>query len=75
MEDEEFWYYLGGHIRFKKHPKEDELNADWCLRCGEGLADFKRKTRDEHDKKNHPDYFTARSGIKRNDFFNEEDLK
>jgi len=75
MEDEEFWYYLGGHIRFKKHPKEDELTADWCLRCGEGLADFKRKTRDEHDKKNHPDYFTARTGIKRNNFFSKEDLK
>ena len=75
MEDEEFWYYLDGHIRFKKHPKENELNTVWCPRCGEKLADFKIKTRDEHDKRNHPDYFIAQSGIKRNNFFSKEDLK
>ncbi len=75
MEDEEFRYYFGGHIRFKKYPKEDELTADWCPLCGEKLADFKIKTRDKHDKRHHPDYFTALTGIKRNDFFKKEDLK
>jgi len=75
MEDEEFRYYFGGHIRFKKHPKEDELTADWCPLCGEKLADFKIKTRVEHDKRHHPGYHTAQTGIKRNNFFNKEDLK
>ena len=75
MIDGEFRYYLGGHIRFKKHPKEDELTADWCPLCGEKLADFKIETRVNHDRRHHPGYHTTQTGIKRNNFFGKEDLK
>jgi len=75
MEDEEFRYYLGGHIRFKKHPKEDKRIIDWCPLCGKKLTDFKIKTRHDHDKRYHPDYHASQTGIKRKDFFKKENLK
>ncbi len=74
MEDDEFEYLFGDHIRFKKHPKEDDVKIDWCPFCGETL-DFKIKTRDKHDKRYHPGYFTTITGIKQKDFFKKEDLK
>jgi len=51
-----------------------KMLIDWCPICGKQLDDFKIKTRHEHDKRNHPDYFTAQTGIKRNNF-SKEDLK
>jgi len=48
---------------------------DWCPICKKNLKDFEIKTRREHDKRYHPDYVTAQTGIKRNNFFSKEDLK
>ena len=74
-EDDEFRYFFGGHIRFKKNPKDDEMLIDWCPVCGEKLADLKIETRANHDKKFHPDYVTLQSGINREDLFDKEKLK
>jgi len=75
MEDDEFRYYLGGHIRFKKHPKKDEMLIEYCPICCADLPDFKIKTRVNHDRRYHPGYHTSQTGIKRNNFFSKEDLK
>ena len=48
---------------------------DWCPICGMELDDDTQKSRWEHDKRYHPDYFTAQTRIKRNNFFSKEDLK
>jgi len=48
---------------------------DWCPICGKKLSDSFKKTRWEHDKKFHPNYFTAQTGLERNDLFYKEKLK
>jgi len=48
---------------------------DYCPICKEKFPDFKIKTRENHDNKYHPDYVTYQTGIKREDFFDKEDLK
>lgn len=48
---------------------------DWCPICGKKLGNSFKKSRLEHDKKFHPDYFTAQTGVKRNDLTCKEKLK
>lgn len=38
----------------KYFPEEDELPIDWCPICEEKMPDFKRKTRQKHNKLKHP---------------------
>lgn len=38
----------------KYYPEEDELPIDWCPICEEKMPDFKRKTRQQHNKLKHP---------------------
>ncbi len=52
-----------------------KIMIDLCPICGENLKDFKIETRDKHDKRYHPSYFTALTGIKQKDFFKKENLK
>jgi len=52
-----------------------KMLIDWCSICGENLRDFEIETRLNHNKRYHPDYHTAQTGIKRNNFFSKEDLK
>lgn len=48
---------------------------DWCPWCGMKLKDDTQKSRWNHDKKFHPGYFTAQTGLKRNDLFDKENLQ
>jgi len=52
-----------------------KMRIDWCPICGKKLEDFEIETRVNHDRRNHPGYHTAQTGIKRNNFFSKEDLK
>jgi len=52
-----------------------KMLIDWCPICSKKLLDDSNKSRWEHDKKFHPNYFTAQTGIKRNDLFIKEKLK
>lgn len=48
---------------------------EWCPLCGKQLKDNTQKTRWEHDKLFHSDYFVFQTGIKKEDFGNLRDLK
>jgi len=48
---------------------------DYCPICGEKLGDFERQTRLNHDKRYHPDYFTAQSGVNRDDLIDKDKWK
>jgi len=50
------------------------MRINWCPICGKQLEDFEIETRVNHDRKYHPEYHTAQTGIKRNDFFRKDDL-
>ena len=48
---------------------------DWCPICGIQLKDDTQKTRWDHDKQYHSDYFSAQTGLKQTDFIDREKLK